>query len=187
MADDVISEACFTASTRDRPDELAAMDLTHDYRRSDTVMICMNFNSYASLVIFFIIPILLLNTKLYEYYHNTSVSCLWVLSPYVSFNLTEYENLQNSECLFCFLFDDFRLCSRYSVSMFQFILCLKDIKGFVSDIWHRVRRGRCSISIALTKLNLNIHALSAKFVHTAMAALKNWIICSRISRFYRLL
>ena len=56
--------------------------------------------------------------------------------------------------------------------MFQFILCLKDIKGFVSDIWHRVRRGRCLISIALTKLNLNIHALSAKFVHTAMAALK---------------
>ena len=74
MADDVVSEACFTASTRDRPDELAAMDLTHDYRRSDTVMICMNFNSYASLVIFFIIPIL--NTNLYVYYHNTSVSCL---------------------------------------------------------------------------------------------------------------
>ena len=74
MTDDVISEACFTASTRDRPDELAAMDLTYDYRRSDTVMICMNFNSYASLVIFFIIPIL--NTKLYIYYHNTSVSCV---------------------------------------------------------------------------------------------------------------
>ena len=76
MADEVISEACFTASTRDRPDELAAMDLTYDYRRSDTVMICMNFNSYASLVIFFTIPILLLNTKLYVYYHNTSVSCV---------------------------------------------------------------------------------------------------------------
>ena len=114
MADDVISEACFPASTRDRADELAAMGLTHDCRRSDTVMICMNFNSYASLVIFFIIPILLLNTKLYIYYHNTSVSCVWVLLPYVSFNLTECENLQNSECLFCFLFDDFRLCSRYN-------------------------------------------------------------------------
>ena len=39
-------------------------------------MIGMNFNSYASLVIFFIIPVLILNIKLYVYYHNISVSCV---------------------------------------------------------------------------------------------------------------
>ena len=165
MADDVISEACFTASTRDRPDELAAMDLTHDYRRSDTVMICMNFNSYASLVIFFIIPIL--NTKLYVYYHNTSVSCLWVLSPYVSFNLTECENLQNSEWLFCFLFDDFRLCSRYSVSMFKFILCFKLLRNLCSEMnginklsmpeWNSSKnlRGKCNSATYWIWFNLS--------------------------------
>ena len=95
MADDVISEACFTASTRDRP-ELAAMDLTHDYRRSDTVMICMNFNSYASLVIFFIIPILLLNTKLYVYYHNTSVDR--TRSVYFVFSLTIFVSALVIQC-----------------------------------------------------------------------------------------
>ena len=33
-------------------------ELQHDHIRSDTVMISMNFNSYASLVIFFIISVL---------------------------------------------------------------------------------------------------------------------------------
>ena len=49
---DVTSEACFTAMTGDRHDELAAMVLSKIRIPSDTVMICMNFNSYASLVIF---------------------------------------------------------------------------------------------------------------------------------------
>ena len=31
----------------------------------------------------------------------------------------------------------------------------------MSDFWYRVRRGRCSISIALTKVDFNIHAVSA--------------------------
>ena len=52
-AADVVSEACFTVMTGDRHDELQ-----HDHIRSDTVMISMNFNSYASLVIFFIILVL---------------------------------------------------------------------------------------------------------------------------------
>ena len=45
--------------TGDRPDERkqAAMDFQHDRSRSDTVMISVNFNSYASLPIFFIIPV----------------------------------------------------------------------------------------------------------------------------------
>ena len=45
-AADVLPEACFTTMTEDRHDELAAMVLS---------VISMNFNSYASLVIFFII------------------------------------------------------------------------------------------------------------------------------------
>ena len=31
----------------------------------------------------------------------------------------------------------------------------------MSDVWYGVRRGRCSISIALTKLDFNVHAVSA--------------------------
>ena len=48
-AADVPPEACFTTMTEDRHDELAAMDLS---------VISKNFNSYASLVIFFIILVL---------------------------------------------------------------------------------------------------------------------------------
>ena len=67
---DVIFEAFFTAMTGDRYEELAAMGRKHS--RYDPVMICMNFNSYASMLIFFIIPVffsvLFLNTKLYTLY-----------------------------------------------------------------------------------------------------------------------
>ena len=42
--------------------------LRHNHIRSDTVMISMNFNSYARLVIFFIISVLFLNTELYILY-----------------------------------------------------------------------------------------------------------------------
>ena len=52
---DVIFEAFFTAMTGDRYEELAAMGRKRS--RYDPVMICMNFNSDASMVIFFIIPI----------------------------------------------------------------------------------------------------------------------------------
>ena len=31
----------------------------------------------------------------------------------------------------------------------------------ISDFWYRVREGQCSISIALTKLDFNVHAVSA--------------------------
>ena len=46
-AADLVSEACFTAMTGDRHDELAAMDhsMIADRSRSDTVMASMNFNS----------------------------------------------------------------------------------------------------------------------------------------------
>ena len=50
---DIISEACFTG------DLLAShVGLQHDRSRSDIVMISMNYNSYATLAIFFIIPVL---------------------------------------------------------------------------------------------------------------------------------
>ena len=71
----MVSEACFTAMTGDRHDEQGAMDFgIIIYIRSDTVMISMNFNSYANLVIFFIISVLfcfVLNTEL-----DMSVSCV---------------------------------------------------------------------------------------------------------------
>ena len=56
-AADVLPEACFTAMTEDRHNELAAMHAgpQRDRSRFDTSMISMNFNSYAGLVIFFII------------------------------------------------------------------------------------------------------------------------------------
>ena len=51
---DIISEACFTG------DLLAShVGPQHDRSRSDTVMISMNYNSYATLAIFFIIPVLI--------------------------------------------------------------------------------------------------------------------------------
>ena len=59
--------------TGDRHDERAASGLQHDHIRSDSVMLSMNFNSYASLVIFFITSVLFcsvlfLNTELYILY-----------------------------------------------------------------------------------------------------------------------
>ena len=76
---DVTSEACFTAMTGDRHDELAAMVLSKIRIPSDTVMICMNFNSYASLVIFssfmFFFSVLFLNTKLYIYIYIYLYDC----------------------------------------------------------------------------------------------------------------
>lgn len=68
----------------------------HDRGRSDIVMICMNFNSYASLNIFssFIIPVLfcfLVVTR--NDIYCTSVSCVWFLLPYVSLqsNCTQWK------------------------------------------------------------------------------------------------
>ena len=55
----------------------------HDRGRSDTVMISMHFNSYASLAIFFIIPVLFSFVFQHETYY-TNVSCVWFLLSYVS-------------------------------------------------------------------------------------------------------
>ena len=50
---DEISEACFSGDPR-----ASCVGPQHDRGRSDTVMISMNFDSYATLAIFCIIPVL---------------------------------------------------------------------------------------------------------------------------------
>ena len=87
----------------------------HDRGRSDTIMISMNFNSCASLVTFFIIRVLFCSFFFDHETFYTRVTCVWFLLAYVSLhNLTEHENLQNSDCPFRSLFEDFRPCSRYN-------------------------------------------------------------------------
>ena len=77
-------------------------------------MIYMNFNSYASLVVFFIIP-----AWLYSIFEHETIHAIRVLSMFDFYyrkkahNLTESENLLNSDCPFRFLFEDFLLCSRF--------------------------------------------------------------------------
>ena len=97
-AADVNSEACFTAMTGDCDDELAPWT-QHDRSRSDTGMINMNFNSYASLVILFIIPVLLYFVFDHETMYTTRVlTCLIFLTV-----RKIEESLENSDCLFHFL------------------------------------------------------------------------------------
>ena len=55
-----------------------------DHGRSDTVIISMNFNSYASLSIFIIIPVLLFCFWTRNYIYYTSVRCVWLSLSYVS-------------------------------------------------------------------------------------------------------
>ena len=71
---DEISEACFSGDPR-----ASCVGPQHDRGRSYTVMISMNFDSYANLAIFCIIPgpVLFLNSNFIYY---TSVSCVSVLS-----------------------------------------------------------------------------------------------------------
>ena len=48
----------------------------------------------------------------------------------------------------------------------------------MSDFWYRIRRGRCSISIALAKLDFNVHAVSAcicKQCYSRRKKLDHWI------------
>ena len=75
---DEISEACFSGDPR-----ASCVGPQHDRGRSYTVMISMNFDSYANLAIFCIIPgpVLFLNSNFIYY---TSVSCVSVLLLYVS-------------------------------------------------------------------------------------------------------
>ena len=54
----------------------------------------------------------IIKQKNFIYY--TSVSCVWFLLPYVSLQSNWAWKSLNSECLFCFSFEDFRICSRFN-------------------------------------------------------------------------
>ena len=89
----------------------------HDRSRSDTVMNYINFNSYANLVMFFMIP-----AWFYFVFEHETIYAIRVLSMFDFYcrkkahNLTGSENLRNSDCPFRFLFEDFRLCSRFLIT-----------------------------------------------------------------------
>ena len=77
-------------------------------------MIYMNFNSYASFIIFFVIHVFFCFWTWNPTYH-TSVKCIWVsITIHNLTYLTECENLQNVDSPFRFLFEDFHLCSCYN-------------------------------------------------------------------------
>ena len=58
--------------------------LQHDHIHFDTVIISMNFNSYASLVIFFIISVLFCFVFEHWTLYTIWVLAVWFLLPYVS-------------------------------------------------------------------------------------------------------
>ena len=79
----------------------------------------MNFNSYTSLATLFIIPVLFCFVLFCFWTRNciyyTSVSCVWFLLPCVSLQSNRvWKYPKQSDPTFWFLFDDFRLCSRYN-------------------------------------------------------------------------
>ena len=83
--------------------------LQHDHIRSDTVVISMNVNSCASLVIFFIIS----DEKL-NFIYYTSANCIWFLLPYVSLQSNWAWKSLKLEISNFFSFEDFRICSRFN-------------------------------------------------------------------------
>ena len=96
-----------------RHDDVAAMDLSM-IAVALTPYIChminMNFDSYASIIIFTNIPPLFC----FVFEHET-IYTLRVLAVFdfhyrrQAGNITERENLKNSDCPFRFLFEDYRL------------------------------------------------------------------------------
>ena len=65
-AADAITEACFIAMTGDRHDELAALDLSMIAVALTPSSWLVWILTYATFAIFFIIPVLFLNTELYK-------------------------------------------------------------------------------------------------------------------------
>ena len=103
---DVISEACFTG-------DLWASHFGPqlDRSRSDTVMISMNYNCSATLVIFFYHSCFVLLCSWTRTLNTIRVSCVLFLLPCVSL---QSNWAWSADCPFRFLFEDFRLCSRYN-------------------------------------------------------------------------
>ena len=90
--------------------QLATLDLTMiavALKPSWLVWIITVMPLWLYFLSFLFCSVLFLNSN-FVYY--SSVSCVWFLLPFVSLR----ENLQNSDCPFRFLVEDFRLCSRYN-------------------------------------------------------------------------
>ena len=68
-----------------------------------------------------------------------------------TYNLTERENLQNSDCPFRFLFKDFLLCSRYSKVSYSAKHVCKPLFGSSATIF-RLTFSELSLSINVKKL-----------------------------------
>ena len=87
----------------------------YDRSRSDTVMIKMNFNSYASLAIFFIIAVLFCFVFEYETVCTMrEFSCVWFLLSYLSLLSDRAWKPSKSDCPLVFSLRNFRLCLRYN-------------------------------------------------------------------------
>ena len=69
----------------------------------------------------------------------------------LTYNLTERENLQNSDCPFRFLFKDFLLCSRYSKVSYSAKHVCKPLFGSSATIF-RLTCSELSLSINVKKL-----------------------------------
>ena len=86
----------------------------HDRSRSDIVIISMNFNSYASSALFFIIPVLFCFVFEHGILYTIRMIAMYFFLPYLS--LQSYWAWKPSKpgLSISFLFEDFRLCLRYS-------------------------------------------------------------------------
>ena len=79
-ASDVIFWGLLYSDDRRSPWWAVRVGPQHDRGRSDTVMMSMNFNSYASLAIFFIIPVLFC----FVFEHETMYTQAWPISNFYS-------------------------------------------------------------------------------------------------------
>ena len=94
-AADVVSEACFTVMTGDRHDERAAMDFSMIIFAQIPSWLEWIFNSYASLVIFFIISVFFCFV-----FEHWTLYTIWVLAV-LDFNFrTEACNLTERQLIF---------------------------------------------------------------------------------------
>ena len=118
----------------------------HDRSRSDTVIVGMDFKSYAGFAMFSIIPFFMF---CFEHEHYMSVGCVWFLSPNVSlqtFKLT---------LSISFLFEDFRLCPRYNNVNYGAWHVYKPLFGSFVDI--------CRLVCSEISLSINEKKVREKF------------------------
>ena len=111
---DLVPEACSTAMTEDRHDELAAIDLSMiavALTPSWLVWILTVMPLWLYFLSFLFCSVLFLNSNFIYY---TSVSCVWFLLPFVSLQSNWAWKPSKLGLSISFFFEDFRLCSRYN-------------------------------------------------------------------------